>query len=174
MIDELIKIKSLLNDNYMAAIIGSLTSLMVLWITQKLNNQDQEKSKVDNFFFKDESDYRRIMSWILKETPDVSKDTFDSNNPNLRKSVTEYFLLLSSQYFRYKQTLKNKHLEPLLKEQYATWEEHIRKNLDFPFYRESWNYVKHQMHLTGEFARVIDRLSTVEQLKDEQSKIKEK
>jgi hypothetical protein len=161
------ELKDFINDNYMAALIGFITSLITLFITQRLNNQDQDKNKVDNFFFKDESDYRRIMSWILKETKDVSVDNFDKDNPNLRKSVTEYFLLLSSQYFRYKLSLKNKHLAPLLKNQYDTWEEHIRKNLDFPFYRQAWDYVKHQMHLTGEFSRVIDRLSTAEALKDE-------
>lgn len=107
------------------------------------------------------------MSWILKETKDVSVDEFDQNNPNLRKSVTEYFLLLSSQYFRYKSTLKSKHLYSSLKSQYDTWEDHIQKNLDFKFYRQAWDYVKHQMHLTGEFSKVIDRLSKMEALKDE-------
>ena len=164
--EDLLKLKELINDNYMAAIIGFITSIFTVWVTQKLNNKDQEKTKVDNFFFKDESDYRRIMSWILKETKDVSEDNFDKDNANLRKSVAEYYLLLSSQYFRYKLSLTNKDLYPALKKQYDIWENHIQKNLDFKFYRQAWDYVKHQMHLTGEFSKVIDRLSKVEELKD--------
>lgn len=169
MIEELMNLKSIVNDNYMAAIIGSITSLVIVWITQRLNNQDQEKYKTDNFFFKDESDYRRIMSWILKESEDVSKNNFDCKNPNLRKSVAEYYLLLSSQYFRYKQTLKKSHLKNSLKEQYASWEDNIRKNLDYPFYRQGWEYVKNQMHLTGEFSQVINRLSQIEEKRDEKN-----
>lgn len=168
--EELYKLKDLINDNYVAALIGFITSLITVVITQKLNNKDQEKSKVDNFFFKDESDYRRIMSWILKETKDVSVDEFDLDNPNLRKSVTEYYLLLSSQYFRYKLSLNNKDLYPTLKNQYDIWEGNIQKNLDFKFYRQAWDYVKHQMHLTGEFSKIIDKLSKVEELKDKQPK----
>lgn len=164
---ELANIKELINDNYVAALMGFFASLITLWISQRLSNQDQEKNKHQNFFFKDESDYRRIMSWVLKEVEDVNSASFDKANSNLRKSVIEYFLLLSSQYFRYKQSLKQKNIIPGLEHQYETWEEHIRKNLDSAFFREAWEYAKTQLHISGEFSKVMDRLSLKEARKDE-------
>lgn len=142
-------------NNWATIIVGVITYILAPtfrnWLSYKLAIRKDDRSRKQKIFEEYSKRYSHLLASLLEHTHSFNTN-FDITNPKLRRSILEFYMLTSEEFYLQRADLIDNDI-------WQIWNNGIQFHLKLKFFQEGWDFAKKQMDFEGPFSNYIDEVS---------------